>query len=362
MFELIFLVFIILYTQTIIFTIGIGKKYEKLPHEKLPSVSVIVAARNEEENILECLKSLDNLIYTSEKLEIIIVDDHSTDRTGEIIRKFIEDKKKFKLIIPQKQIGEVKGKANAIANALEIATGEVILTTDADCEVSPRWAETLASYYKEDVALVCGYTTQEGSTAFEGMQAVDFIYLLAVAAGAMNLGKPLSCIGNNMSYKRKVYDEIGGYAKIPFSVTEDFKLLMAFHKLKKYKIIYPLDKGGLVTSKPCSDFKSLYHQKKRWGVGGIDSDIIGYLVMATGFLTHTAMLAVPFFFSLPALYILLFKIIIDYLFLYPVYKRLELLYKFKHFISFQIYFIAYVFALPFILLGSRQVEWKGRKF
>ena len=258
MFELIFLIIVSLYfIQSIIFTIGASKKYKRLSDDKLPSVSVIVAARNEENYIGECLASLNNLIYPQNKIEMIVVDDHSTDSTGTIIDKFINDKPLFKKIIPEKQIGKVKGKANAIANAIEIAKGDIILTTDADCEVSPTWAKTIASYFIDNVAMVCGYTNQKAKNAFGGMQDFDFIYLLTVAAGTMNLGKPLSAIGNNMSYRKDVYDEVGGYAAIPFSVTEDFKLLMAIHDLKKYQLIYPIDKEALVTSKPCqTDRKS----------------------------------------------------------------------------------------------------------
>lgn len=363
MFEIIFLSALSLYfIQLIIFSIGAAKKFPKTKDEILPNITVVVAARNEENNILDCLVSLDKLIYPEDKIEIIIVNDHSTDRTGEIIENFIKDKPKFKSIIPVKQIGTLKGKTNALANAIKLAKGEIILTTDADCIVSPTWAKTLVSYYQKDVGLVAGFTTQQDYNAYAGMQAIDFLFLLTVASGALNLGKPLSCIGNNMSYRKSAYEEVGGYESLPFSVTEDFKLLMAIHKLKKYKILYPLDSGALVVSKPCPDFKTLYWQKKRWGVGGIESDIVGYLIMLWGYITHVAMILTPFFFSYTALYLCFFKIFIDYFFVYPVYKKLNLKLKFSHFLAFEIYFIIYVIILPFIVLPNKKVIWKGREF
>ncbi len=363
MFEIIFLVVVSVYfIQTIIFSIGANKKFNKLKENELPFATIIVAARNEEENILECMKSLNNSIYPEGKLEIIIVDDHSEDNTGKIIDEFIQDKPIFKKVIPHKQIGEVKGKANAIANAIELAKGEVILTTDADCTVSPSWAKTIASYYTKDVAIVCGYTNQTADGMFTGMQDMDFIYLLTVAGGTMNLGKPLSAIGNNMSYSKKAYDEVGGYAAIPFSVTEDFKLLMAIYNLKKYKLIYPLDKDALVTSKPCETPQKLYWQKKRWGVGGLDSDFTGFFVMITAWLSHFCILLAPFYFSVNVLLIMLFKILTDYFFLWSVYKKLNLKIKLTHFIAFEIYFVLYVLVLPVLVVFSRNIKWKGRKF
>lgn len=363
MFEIIFLcVLCIYFIQSAIFSVGASKKYPRIKDEELPSVTVIVAALDEEQNIFRCMKALDKSVYPEDKLEIIFVDGHSIDKTAEIIIDYIKDKPKFKLIYTKPESHNLKGKANSIDTAVEIAKGDVILTTDADCAVSPLWVKTIASYYTENVGMVNGYTSQEADDGFAGMQALDFIYLLTVAAGAINLGKPLSCIGNNMSYRRTAYIETGGYKEIPFSVTEDFQLLMAINNLKKYKIIYPLDKDALVVSEPNPTIKSLYHQKKRWAVGGLNSGIAGYAVMASGFLAHIGILLLPFFFNSVSLYLALFKICIDLFFLYPVLIRLGLKDKLRYFLQFEIYFIAYVTALPFVVLTSRKVVWKRREY
>ncbi len=363
MFEIVFVTAVSLYfVELIIFSVGVGKKYKKLDDENLPSISIVVAARNEEENIVDCMTSLNNLIYPEGKIEIIIVNDYSTDSTGNLIESFIKDKPKFKTIVPSGSIGSLRGKTNALANAIKISKGKILLTTDADCIVSPAWAKTLASYYQEDVGFVGGFTTQYDRSAFEGMQAIDFIYLLTIAAGAINFGKPLSCIGNNMSYRRSAYLAVGGYESLPFSVTEDFKLLMAIHNLKKYKIIYPLDPEGLVTSKACPDWKTLFWQKKRWGVGGKESDLIGYMVLVWGYLSSAAILLTPFLFAPSALYLCFFKFGLDYFFVKPVFNKLNLKLKLTHFLVFEIYFILYVILLPFIVLPSKKVKWKGRIF
>ncbi len=363
MFEIIFVVFITWYTiQTVIFIIGSKKEFDKIDETDLPSISVIVAARNEEDNITDCMQSLHELEYPEEKIEIILVDDHSEDSTADLIKNFIDDKPQFRYLKPESEIRSLKGKTNALANAIKIAKGEVILTTDADCLVSKTWAKELASYYKPDVAMVCGYTNQIGKTKFGGMQSVDFIYLLMVAGGVMNLGKPLSCIGNNMSYRKSVYEEVGGYEGLKFSVTEDFKLLMAMHKLKKYKIIYPMTPAGMVTSKPCPNWKSLYRQKKRWGVGGLESDLAGYAVMTAGFVTNLMVLLTPFFFSVLSLYLSLFKIAVDFFVLKGVHDKLKLKLKLIHFILWEIYFLIYVIALPFMTLPNQKVKWKGREY
>ena len=219
MFEIIFLIVLSIYfISTVVIIIGASKTFPKLMEEDLPTVSIIVAARNEEENILECMQSLDKLEYPASKIEIILSDDNSTDATGKIIDEFIADKPKFKKIKSSKKRGELKGKTLAIANAIEFVTNEIILTTDADCVVSPKWAKTIASYYVDDnVAIVNGMTNQLEVDSFSAMQSVDFIYLISTASGTINIGKPMSCIGNNMSYRKSVYEEVGGYENLKFS-------------------------------------------------------------------------------------------------------------------------------------------------
>ena len=135
------------------------------------------------------------------------------------------------------------------------------------------------------------------------MQAIDFLYLLVVASGTINLNNPISCIGNNMSYRQSAYTDVGGYENLPFSVTEDFNLLWAIYKLKKYKLIFPLDKESLVTSIPCKNIKSLFRQKKRWAVGGLEIPLRGYLIMAWGFTTNLCILLTPLFFTTGCLYL-----------------------------------------------------------
>ncbi|MCF6268816.1 MAG: glycosyltransferase [Melioribacteraceae bacterium] len=364
MFEIIFLILLSVYfifIATLI--VGASKTFPKLKEEDLPTVSIIVAARNEEDNILDCIKSLDKLEYPEGKIEIILADDNSTDATGKIIDEFIAEKPKFKKIIPQKQKGELKGKTLAIANAIESVKNEIILTTDADCVVSPKWAKTIASYYIDDkVAIVNGMTNQFVIDNFSAMQSVDFILLLSAASGTINIGKPMSCIGNNMSYRKSAYDEVGGYENLKFSVTEDFRLLIAINNLKKYKIIYPVDKDALVTSKACKSVKELYHQKKRWSVGGLDSEPAGAVLISVSFLTNLMMFLSIIFFSKAIISLMAFKLIIDYFFIFPVHQKLGLKLKWIHFLLFELYYSLYVVMMPIILIFSRKVYWKEREF
>lgn len=363
MFEIIFLVFLCGYfIQSVLFIIGLNKSFPKIKKENLPEATVVVAVRNEEKNILRCLNSLNKLDYPENKLEIIISDGHSTDSTTEIVDEYIRDKKRFRRITANPEKENLKGKANAIDSAIRVSNGEIILTTDADCVVATDWVKTICSYYRDNVAAVSGFTTQTAYNGFSGMQAIDFIYLLTVAAGTMNLGYPISCIGNNMSYRKKAYGEMGGYENLSFSVTEDFSVLRAIYLLGKYQVIFPLDKDGLVTSLPCTSFKELYQQKKRWGVGGLAVPFRGFVIMSFGWIVNLCVLLTPAFLSGTWLYLSIFKIAIDLFVLYPIHSKLGIKEKMKYFVQFEIYFLIYVIILPIAVLSSRKVVWKGKEY
>jgi cellulose synthase/poly-beta-1,6-N-acetylglucosamine synthase-like glycosyltransferase len=362
MLEIIFLVAVSIYFIIIIlFSLGLKKKYSLINYEELPFASIVVAARNEEKNIAQCLVSLNKLTYPEGKLEIIIVDDFSEDSTGKIIDEYIKDKPQFKKITPDNN-SLLIGKVNAVASAINIAVGEIILLTDADCEVNPSWAATLASYYGNDVGVVNGFTIINSNSIFSAIQGIDLVFLIAAASGTINMNYPVSCIGNNMSFRKQAYLDTGGYEKFPFSVTEDFILLHKISDLKKYKIIYPLLKESIIISKPCAGMKELISQKKRWGRGGITAPKFGFVIMGIAFISNFLILLTPLFFNTVWLYLAVFKLIVDYLFLYPVLSILGIKNQLKYFLFFQVYFILYTTILPLILLFSRKINWKGRSY
>ena len=103
-------------------------------------------------------------------------------------------------------------------------------------------------------------------------------------------------------------------------------------------------------------------QKKRWGIGGLDSDIIGFAVMASGFAAHIGIILLPIFISQVTVSVTALKIFVDYLFLRIIHKELDLKLKLSHFLIFEIYFVIYVVLLPFIVLLNPNVKWKGREF
>ena len=363
-FEILLSLVTLLYLGQIgIFLAGIRKSSDVRSNTTRPFVSVIIAARNEEGNIKACLDSLDIQTYPKRSYEVIVVDDQSHDKTASICLEYAAGNPNIRVVSSSPET-RLRGKTNALASGIKLAKGEIIMITDADCKVPPAWIEGTVKRYTPKVGIVGGMTLQRAWKAFEGMQSLDWAYLLGIASAAVGWKNPLSTIGNNLSFRRQAYSDVGGYENIPFSVTEDYSLFQAIVRTGRWDYLYPIDPALLVVSKPCETWGELIRQKHRWGKGGLDMKVSGFAIMSLGFLTHVLVLAGPILFGsiLFALTALLLKLIGDYTFLYTVLKRLNKTSELRYFHAFQLYYLLYVIALPFIVVLGRKVTWKGRQY
>ena len=360
-----FIFILLLYlAQCALFTYGLLKaRFDKDPFFQ-PRVSVVTAARNEEQNIAACIESLTRLEYPKNKLEIIIVDDNSTDKTSNIMRGFADKHSNVKALNGSRTVGNLRGKANAIAQGIDVSSGEIILMTDADCVVPPSWVQATVQHYTDDIGVVAGLTLLQPVGWFAGMQSLDWAYILAVASATMALKNPLSCIGNNFSFRREAYDEVGGYRGIKFSVTEDFALFKAITRSGRWGYRDPLEKESLVFSKACGTLPELYRQKRRWGVGGKDMPLSGLMIMVIAFCMHFFLIG-GYFFNLSLMFLLFgfaVKFLCDFILLsIPLIKSKQFT-QLKYFGLFEIYYMLYVIILPFAVFFGGKVSWKGRKY
>jgi cellulose synthase/poly-beta-1,6-N-acetylglucosamine synthase-like glycosyltransferase len=327
-------------------------------------VTVIVAARNEENIISRCISSLKNLKYDKSLLEIILVNDKSTDSTKSIMITETKDCSFIKVIdSDDTETKNLKGKANAIDTAIKIAVGDIILMTDADCIVPTEWVRETVNYYTGNVGMVCGFTKIYYSNSFFAkLQALDWIYLQSLATCSSGIGSILSCIGNNISFTKSVYQEIGGYEKINFSVTEDLALMRKINSDRKYKVIYPVNPDCAVITEECKTIKELYNQKKRWFKGGIGINFLGWIL---GFELYAVNLIFIFGYFFLNIYLYFFivalKFISELIIILPVYYRLRFRNLIYLFPIFQIYFSIYGLLLPFTFLLGSKINWKERK-
>jgi len=350
--------------QMLLFAFAAARAHYPSDRNYHPTVAIIIAARNEEENIGLCLASMVALRYPQNLLEIVVVDDRSTDNTAAIVRSYADRYSRVRLVTALPGNGHMHGKTNAVAQGIEATRGEILLFTDADCVVPQDWVGETVKYYADDsIGIVAGFTDLKGNGWFGEMQTLDWFFLFSVAAATVRLHFPVTAVGTNLSVRRRAYEETGGYRKIPFSVTEDYALFHAVTARTAYKARYPLDPGTLVQSSPCSSVRQLHRQKKRWFRGGRDMEP-KYLCILGGSFALNLMLLIGAIVT-PSPTVALaggLKIVVDLIFFQPVlsaFRRRKLLWFFP---VFEIYYFLYVLIYPPLVLIAGDVIWKERSF
>jgi cellulose synthase/poly-beta-1,6-N-acetylglucosamine synthase-like glycosyltransferase len=246
------------------------------------------------------------------------------------------------------------------------ATGEIILMTDADCQVPPSWIPQMVSYFAQEVGLVGGFTilTQRNkkSSLFAKIQTLDWMYLLTAGAGAAGLGKPVSIIGNNFAFRRAAYEAVGGYEALGFSIIEDFALMRAIHERTNWQVLFPLDPEIAITSEPAMNWHEFYEQRQRWAAGGKEVGLWAKGLMLMAFLSHLACLAAIFVSLKLAVSCLLILSAADFLLLWPSARRLGHHTLLPVCPLFEIYYFLYSFLFAPTVLLPATVNWKGMRY
>lgn len=328
-------------------------------------VSVIIPARNEEDNIGALLEALHFQTYPKSHLEIIVVDDHSADKTVEIVMQF----PLVKLISLKDEIIN-SYKKKAIETGIAAAKGELIITTDADCLPPAKWVETIVAFKEKtgDVFIVAPVVLNCNSQLLQIFQAMDFMVLQGITGASVYKRIHSMCSGANLAYERNVFYEVNGFDGIDKIASGDDMLLM--HKIaKKYprNIHYLKSADAIVSTKPMETWSAFFNQRVRWASKALyydDKSIFRVLLLVYLFnLSFPAILIAGFFNHSYWLYFLLFwvlKTIVEFPFFNSVATFFNKQWAVKLFFIFQPLHILYTIISGFFgQLGK--YEWKGRK-
>jgi cellulose synthase/poly-beta-1,6-N-acetylglucosamine synthase-like glycosyltransferase len=233
------------------------------------TVSVIVAARNEEKNIHQLLTALVNQSYSQNLYEVIIADDRSVDGTADIVNHFATKWDNVKLIRIAETAVNISPKKNALDLAIKASKNDIILLTDADCIPGKYWIESMIATYSAETAMVAGFSSTrimdwEKASCCQKFENMDFIIMFLAAAGAISSGKYFSCSGQNLSYRRNAFEQVEGFAKIKHYVSGDDVNLMQLMRRKGLKIKFAFNKHSFVKTKSAASWIKLLNQRTRW--------------------------------------------------------------------------------------------------
>ncbi len=236
-------------------------------------VTVVVAARDEEANLPRLLAALQAQSYPVERLELIVIDDHSTDETYRVLT---DHAKKIPNLHPLRSADPPPGwapKKWALTTAIEGSTGEIILVTDADCLPGPRWVETVAAYFDDpSTGMVMGpapLISEQPNRWWEALR-LDSCSVDALAAGGAGHGLALTCTGRNLAYRRATFDAVDGFQGVAHVASGDDDLLMLkIAATGRWKVRFALATDAVVPSPPPPDLRTFIRQRLRFASKGL---------------------------------------------------------------------------------------------
>ncbi len=315
----IFFLIILIFSTNIILLFSFFRKKpinndNKRDNNSYNSFSVLISAKNESENIKGLIESLSSLDYPTDKFEVIIVDDNSSDDTYELLIQHSKSLDNFKIIKSGNK--ELPGKKGALQKAFDLSKNKYIVTTDADCIVPANWLSTINDYINNGADVIIGNVLYLQNRNFlKDYFRFEQIKNRFLSFSLARLGLPYTAAGANFCFNREILEKIGGYKAISQTLSGDDDLLVQQAVKLNYKITTMNNSEKYVTTIPPESFKAYLKQKKRHTAASnhylLKNQILlsyWHLLNQIGFLSF---LLVPFYYNF--IYIFISKLFFDFL-------------------------------------------------
>ena len=259
-----FLVFayITLYFSVLFFILYLRNRQDMFkspdPPKNLPSVSIIIPAYNEEENIAATIRKVAAFDYPKDLLELLVVDDGSKDKTAETARS-------EGVTVLTKPNG---GKAAALNYGIRLAQGEIVGCVDADSYPESGALLSMVPYFNEPTvaAVTSSVLVKDAKNYLERLQEMEYL-LIAWGRKLLDYVHSVYVTPGPLSlYRKKAVDQVGGFdTKV---LTEDIEIAW---KLKSAGYDVRMALNARVYTKAPRSFKKWWNQRLRWDIGGIQT-------------------------------------------------------------------------------------------
>jgi cellulose synthase/poly-beta-1,6-N-acetylglucosamine synthase-like glycosyltransferase len=225
-------------------------------------LSILIAFKNERDNLESLIKSLSKLTYPADKFEIILVDDGSTDNSFEKASELCKGKGNYFVVKADNK--KYPGKKGALELGIKKASHPYILVTDADCQPQHNWLNGYSKKFQEGFDLLFGLAPFVQSknviskiSCFENLRSSILTFVLA------KIGLPYSAAARNIGFKKSSFEKIGGFSNTLETPSGDDDLLIREAVKNKLKIGIVSEKDSLVFTKSKETFKEYLSQKAR---------------------------------------------------------------------------------------------------
>lgn len=330
-------------------------------------VTILIAARDEEENIRKTIEDILAQDYPRELTEVIIVDDHSEDATAAIITSYADRGITLMQLQEDQPLNSYKKKA--IAEAIRRSTGDLMVATDADCRMGPQWLSSVVGYYESSDKLMISspVTYFEEKSFFERLQTLEFSFLIGIGAAFIGNKKASTCNGANLAYRKDTFYEVGGFKGIDDLASGDDELLL--QKVAERfpgRIGFLKKRDAIVYTHAKHSLSSFLNQRRRWASKSTKYKDKKIIALAVGFWLFNVILLVNallgfyryYFFQLFAVQMLL-KYLFEVAYILPImsfFKRSSLSLLTIILSPIHIVYLVYVG----IKGNTGKYSWKGR--
>jgi cellulose synthase/poly-beta-1,6-N-acetylglucosamine synthase-like glycosyltransferase len=330
-------------------------------------VTLLIAARNEEENITLTIEDILAQDYPKHLLEVIIVDDHSTDRTAEIISSYASKGIKLLQMNEAQKLNSYKKKA--IAEAIKLSTGDLMVATDADCRMGPQWLNSVVSYFETEQPVMISSPVAyfQEKTLFERLQTLEFSYLIGIGASFIGNGRASTCNGANFAYRKDVFYEVGGFTGIDDLASGDDELLLQ-KVAERYpgRIGFLKEREAIVYTHAKPTLADFLQQRRRWASKSTKYKDKSVVALAVGiWLFNLSMLinACLSFYSASFLQLFGLQLLLKYMFETAFLLPITTFFKRSGLIGLLL-ILSPIHILYFVYVGlignTSKYQWKGR--
>ncbi len=232
------------------------------PVNKKNKISVIIAAKNESENISVLIESLARQSYPKNLIEVIIVDDNSSDDT---FNKAVSSASKYSNFrILKTTDNAFSGKRAALQTGIDASEYPLVLITDADCKPEEKWIEKMNAKFNEGYDFIFGlapfYSTK---TFINKLARFENLWTHVLTFSFARMGIPYSAAARNFGFKKFSFLKTGGYTNTTETLSGDDDLLLREAVKHKMKIGCTTDISASVLSKTPNSYTDYLKQKAR---------------------------------------------------------------------------------------------------
>ena len=320
-------------------------------------ISIVVAAKNEAENISNLISSLQKQRYSLDNYEIIIVDDNSADSTFKIAKNFSSDYNNIKVLKAENKIYE--GKRGALQIGIDNSEFDYILITDADCEPNKNFIKSYSNRFTENYDFVFGVSPIVQENSFNNKIACfDNLWVHILTFSFANIGLPYSAAARSFGFIKSSFNKLSGYKNTTDTISGDDDLLLREAVKNNFRIGTISNDDAFVFTRAKKSFPEFINQKSRHTSTSSYYSAFTKLILGFWHLLNIFMIFSPvlIFFNFSFIFLFIIKLIGDILIIKLLMKKYSYIFSIAEIVIHQIIYEVLLIII-FIKSFSMRNKW-----